>query len=117
MIIMLYERNFFDKNPMQADVRVALAYPNDYKTAMSNLGYQIVYGLLNDRIDMYCERVVFPFTRTLETASPIGDFDVIAFSLQYEEDYFNVLKMLDDAGIPLKRSDRKGDDPIVMAGG
>ena len=100
---MLYEKNFFEKNPMQVDVRVALTYPNDYKTAMSNLGYQIVYGMLNDRIDMYCERVVMPFTRSIETGSPLHDFDVIAFSLQYEEDYFNVLKMLDDAGIPLRR--------------
>ena len=114
---MLYEKNFFEKNPMQVDVRVALTYPNDYKTAMSNLGYQIVYGMLNDRIDMYCERVVMPFTRSIETGSPLHDFDVIAFSLQYEEDYFNVLKMLDDAGIPLRREDRGDDSPIIMAGG
>jgi radical SAM superfamily enzyme YgiQ (UPF0313 family) len=117
VIFMLYEKNFFDKNPMQVDVRVALAFPNEYRTAMSNLGFQIVYGLLNDRIDMFCERVVYPFTRTLETGSPIGDFDVIAFSLQYEEDYFNVLKMLDDAGIPLRREDRGENYPIIMAGG
>ncbi|MDD4594932.1 MAG: radical SAM protein, partial [Methanobacteriaceae archaeon] len=102
---------------MQVDVRVALTYPNDYKTAMSNLGYQIVYGMLNDRIDMYCERVVMPFTRSIETGSPLHDFDVIAFSLQYEEDYFNVLKMLDDAGIPLRREDRDDNSPIIMAGG
>ncbi len=114
---MLYEKNFFEKNPMQVDVRVALTYPNDYKTAMSNLGYQIVYGMLNDRIDMYCERVVMPFTRSIETGSPLHDFDVIAFSLQYEEDYFNVLKMLDDAGIPLRREDRGDNFPIIMAGG
>ena len=114
---MFRERNVIVKNPLKADIRFGLAYPNVYKTAMSSLGYQILYNYINEREDSYCERITYPSIRSLETNSPLADFDIISFSLQYEQDYFNVLEMLRDAGIPLRREDRTERDPLIIAGG
>ena len=114
---MFYELNKFEKNPLRADIRFASVYPNVYKTAMSSLGYQIIYGLANERDDTYCERVVYPSVRSLETNSPLRDFDIISFTIQYEQDYFNVLEILSKAEIPLRRNDRTDKDPLIIAGG
>ena len=114
---MFKERNIIIKNPLRADIRFGLAYPNVYKTAMSSLGYQIIYNYINEREDSYAERIIYPSIRSLETNSPLADFDIISFSLQYEQDYFNVLQMLKEANIPLRREDRTNDDPLIIAGG
>ena len=114
---MFREKNVIIKNPLKADIRFGLVYPNVYKTAMSSLGYQILYNYVNEREDSYCERIIYPSVRSLETNSPLADFDIISFSLQYEQDYFNVLEILRDAGIPLRREDRTSDDPLIIAGG
>lgn len=114
---MFKERNIIIKNPLKADIRFGLVYPNVYKTAMSSLGYQILYNYINEREDTYAERIIYPSVRSLETNSPLADFDIISFSLQYEQDYFNVLKMLQEAGIPLRREDRTNRHPLIIAGG
>lgn len=114
---MIYENNIVLKKPMQMDIRFGLTYPNVYKTAMSSLGYQIVYKLINEREDTFCERIVYPNTRSIETNSPLKDFDIIGFSLQYEQDYFNLLEILKKGDIPLKREDRTENDPLIIAGG
>lgn len=114
---MFREKNVIIKNPLKADIRFGLVYPNVYKTAMSSLGYQILYNYVNEREDSYCERIIYPSVRSLETNSPLADFDIISFSLQYEQDYFNVLEILRDAGIPLRREERTSDDPLIIAGG
>ena len=114
---MFNERNIIIKNPLKADIRFGLVYPNVYKTAMSSLGYQIIYNYINERQDCYSERIIYPAIRSLETNSPLADFDIISFSLQYEQDYFNVLKMLQEANIPLRREDRTINDPLIIAGG
>lgn len=114
---MFREKNVIIKNPLKADIRFGLVYPNVYKTAMSSLGYQILYNYVNEREDSYCERIIYPSVRSLETNSPLADFDIISFSLQYEQDYFNVLEILRDAGIPLRREDRTSEDPLIIAGG
>ena len=114
---MFREKNVIIKNPLKADIRFGLVYPNVYKTAMSSLGYQILYNYVNEREDSYCERIIYPSVRSLETNSPLADFDIISFSLQYEQDYFNALEILRDAGIPLRREDRTSDDPLIIAGG
>lgn len=114
---MFYEKNKCEKNPLRVDIRFASVYPNVYKTAMSSLGYQIIYSLVNEREDSYCERVVYPSHRSLETNSPLRDFDIISFTIQYEQDYFNVLEILNKAEIPLRREDRAADDPLIIAGG
>ncbi len=117
LIFMFYELNKCEKNPLRVDIRFASVYPNVYKTAMSSLGYQIIYGLANERDDTYCERVVYPSVRSLETNSPLRDFDIISFTIQYEQDYFNVLEILSKAEIPLRRKDRTDKDPLIIAGG
>ena len=114
---MFKERNIIIKNPLRADIRFGLVYPNVYKTAMSSLGYQIIYNYINEREDTYSERIIYPSTRSLETNSPLSDFDIVSFSLQYEQDYFHVLEMLREADIPLRREDRTSDDPLIIAGG
>ncbi len=114
---MFYEKNIIKKNPLRVDIRFASVYPNVYKTAMSSLGYQIIYSFVNDRQDCYCERIVYPAYRSLETNSPLADFDIVSFTIQYEQDYFNVLEILKKAGIPLRREERGENDPLIIAGG
>ena len=114
---MFEESNVIIKNPMKADIRFGLVYPNVYKTAMSSLGYQILYNYINEREDCYAERIIYPSIRSLETNSPLSDFDIVSFSLQYEQDYFHVLEMLREANIPLRRKDRTEKDPLIIAGG
>lgn len=114
---MLYEKNIFKKNIKNIDIHLGLAYPNIYRTAMSSLGYNILYNHLNEREDTWCERIIFPSINSIESNTPSRYFDIISFTLQFEEDYFNVLKMLKSAEIPLKREDRTDDDPLIIAGG
>ena len=114
---MLHEYNVVLKNPQNVEVNFASCYPNLYRSAMSSLGFHIIYDFLNSREDIYCQRVVYPYSRSLETNTPLNKFDVVSFSLQYEQDYVNVLKMLRDGGIPLRKEDRTSQYPLVIAGG
>ena len=114
---MLYEKNIFQKNIKSIDIRMGLAYPNIYKTAMSSLGYNILYNQINEREDCWCERIIFPNLKSIESNTPSKYFDIISFTIQFEEDYFNVLNMLKNAEIPLKREDRNESDPLIIAGG
>jgi radical SAM superfamily enzyme YgiQ (UPF0313 family) len=111
-------------------LRVALAFPNTYWVGMSNLGFQTVYRLLNAEADVVCERFFLPpkqeladliATRTplltLESQTPVADFDVIAFSVSFEWDYANVLTLLDLAGVPFRAADRTSRHPLVVIGG
>ncbi len=124
------EWNSIKKEDSSIDVTVALAFPDTYAIGMSHQGMQILYGLLNERKDTACERVFAPWSDmeaalrehdiplySLESFRPLGEFDIIGFSLQYEMSYTNVLNMLDLAKIPFKRGERTGDDPLVIAGG
>ncbi|MBI3911667.1 MAG: radical SAM protein [Armatimonadetes bacterium] len=116
--------------PYGGRLKFALAFPNSYRLGMSNLGYQIVYRLLNDREDTVCERTFLPdpaeepeFRRThtplftWESQRPVAEFDVIGFSVSFELDYLNVLKMLDLAGLPLRAAERDETYPLVIMGG
>jgi radical SAM superfamily enzyme YgiQ (UPF0313 family) len=111
-------------------VSIALVYPNTYAVGMSNLGFQTIYRHLNALGDVVCERVFFPdpadldeMRRTstpplsLESQRPLTDFQMIGFSVTYEGDYINVLRLLDMAGVPLRSSDRRPHDPLVLMGG
>jgi len=111
-------------------LRVALAFPNTYWVGMSNLGFQTVYRLLNAEHDVVCERFFLPpkqelaeliATRaplvTLESQTPVGDFDVVAFSVSFEWDYANVLTLLRLAGIPRRAAERTPRHPLVVIGG
>ena len=114
---MLYEKNTYQKDYKRADIRFGLCYPNIYRTAMSSLGYTILYDLINEREDSWCERIIFPNIKSIESNTPSKYFDILSFTLQFEEDYFNVLKMLKDSEIPLKRNERTDSDPLIIAGG
>jgi len=105
-------------------VRVALVYPNSYAVGMSNLGFQTVYRLLNALDGVVCERAFVPDAAgpqaplaTLESGRPLGAFDVVAFSVSFENDYPNILSLLHQAGLPLHSHDRGPPHPLVMAGG
>ena len=114
----------------QVRTRFAFCFPDTYEVGMSNLALQILYDLLNKRQDTWCERCFMPWTDmaeqmrrlglplySLESYTPLRAFDFVGFTLQYELAYTNVLSMLDLGGIPLLSADRKGDDPLVIAGG
>ena len=114
---MIFEDNIFKKDYKKINIRFALTYPNIYKTAMSSLGYNILYNFINERDDTWCERVIYPDFHSIESNTPLNNFDIISFSLQFEEDYFNVLEILKKSNIPLKREDRTENDPLIIAGG
>ncbi len=109
---------------------VALVYPNTYAVGMSNLGFQTIYWHLNRLPDVVCERVFLPdpedveeLRRTgtppfsLESQRPLSDFHLIGFSITYEGDYINALRLLALAGIPLRAAERRPHDPVVLMGG
>ena len=114
---MIQEYNTVQKNPNKVEIRFASCYPNIYKSAMSSLGYQILYDYLNTREDIFCERVIYPQVKSIETRSTLKTFNIISFSLQYEEDYIKMIDMLKRSNIPLKKKNRKKDDPLIIAGG
>jgi len=105
-------------------IPIALIYPNSYYLGMSNLGFQTVYSLLNSYNNIVCERVFWETKRlkaetpiSLESQRPLPDFDILAFSVSYELDYFNVVQVLKAAGIPIFAADRNESHPLVIAGG
>ena len=111
-------------------VSIALIYPNTYAVGMSNLGFQTIYRHLNALPDVVCERVFLPETAdldemrrtgtpplSLESQRPLTDFQLVGFSVTYEGDYINVLRLLGLAGIPMRAADRRPHDPLVLMGG
>jgi radical SAM superfamily enzyme YgiQ (UPF0313 family) len=120
----------YTKKPHGDRLRVALAFPNTYWVGMSNLGFQTVYRLFNAEDDIVCERFFLPPKQelaemtaartplvTLESQTPVGDFDVIAFSVSFEWDYVNVLTLLRMAGVPAYATERTARHPLVIVGG
>ena len=118
------------KNHDDVKLTVAYCFPDVYEVAMSHLGLRILYALLNERPDTAAERVYAPWPDmedvmrkqgyplfSLETKTPVRDFDMVGFTLQYEMSFTNILNMLDLAGIPLFAKDRGEDMPLVAAGG
>ena len=111
-------------------IPVALVYPNSYHLGMSNLGFQTVYESLNRFPDVVCERVFAPdrfdtesrsfqghLIRSIESGRPLSDFDIIAFSIPFENDFPNVLSLLESAGIAKRSLEREESSPLVLAGG
>jgi radical SAM family uncharacterized protein len=109
---------------------VALVYPNHYRVGMSSLGFQVVYHLLNLRDDVVAERLFLPEEKemslhlkagrdllSLESQSPLQNFHIIAFSLSFENDYINILKILQLGRIPLLRAQRGENHPLIIGGG
>ncbi len=124
------EYNAVMKDKAQVDLRFAFCFPDTYEIGMSNLGYRILYGVLNEMPGVWCERAFAPWTDmeaemraaglplcALESGDPVGEFDVIGFSVGYEMAYTAMLNMLDLAGLPLRSEDRTALTPLVIAGG
>jgi radical SAM family uncharacterized protein/radical SAM-linked protein len=118
------------KDPNKVALRLALAFPEVYEIAQSHPGLQILYDLLNRREGVYAERVYAPWIDlekllreeqqplvSLETFTPLSEFHIVGFSLQYELTYTNILMMLDLGRIPLRAAERRSRDPLVIAGG
>lgn len=118
------------RKPHGGRLRVALAFPNSYFVGMSNLGLQTVYQLFNSDERVVCERVFLPGRQDLadargrrealvsiESQTPVGDFDIFAFSVSFEWDYTNVVSLLRLAGLRPRAADRHVRDPLVVVGG
>lgn len=102
------------------DFRLALAYANSYHIAMSSLGFQRVWELVHRRPDWSAERFFLDgvgMPLSVESGRPLDSFGCVAFSVSFEEDYVHLLQMLDRAGIPLRRRDRRPWDPVIVMGG
>ena len=124
------EYNAVMKDKADVDTRVAFCFPDTYEIGMSNLGVRILYGVMNNMDGVWCERCFHPWgdmeaemrqakmpLYALESGDPIGDFDVVAFSIGYEMAFPAMLNMLDLAGIPLRSEARGALTPLVIAGG
>lgn len=124
------ELNAVIKDHRQVRGKLCLAFPDTYPLGMSHHGLQVLYSIMNDDSQWACERAFTPWLDfekqlrehrlplySLETFTPLGNFDIVGFSLQYEVCYTNLLTMLDLGGIPLYSKDRTLDHPLVIAGG
>src|SRR6516165_848557 len=124
------ELNGVVKDHRQVQGKLCLAFPDTYSLGMSHHGLQVLYTIMNNDPQWACERAFTPWTDfeailreyklplySLETFTPLRDFDLVGFSLQYEVCYTNLLTMLDLGGIPLHSKDRTLDHPLVIAGG
>ena len=124
------EYNAVMKDRSEVDLRFAFCFPDTYEIGMSNLGFRILYGVLNEMPGVWCERAFTPWPDMesemraaglplwcLESGDPVGDFDVIGFSVGYEMAYTAMLNMLELSGLPLRAGDRTGLRPLVIAGG
>ena len=124
------EYNAVMKDKREVDLRFAFCFPDTYEIGMSNLGYRILYGVLNEMPGVWCERVFTPWTDmeealrasgiplyALESGDPVNEFDIIGFSIGYEMAYTAMLNMLDLSGLPLRAQDRAALAPLVIAGG
>lgn len=124
------EVNAIVKDHAETALTIALCYPDTYAVGMSHLGLHILYAMWNGRDDVAADRCFAPEPdmevelrkrgcplRSLETHTPLREFDVVAFSLQHEMTYTNILTVLELSGIPLLASERTDDDPLVIAGG
>jgi radical SAM family uncharacterized protein len=124
------ELNAVVKDHRRVRGKLCLAFPDAYTLGMSHHGLQVLYTLMNNDPQWACERAFTPWVDfeallrqhglplySLETFTPLRQFDVIGFSLQYEICYTNILTMLDLGGIPLHSADRTLDDPLVICGG
>ncbi len=124
------EVNSVYKDPDKVDVRFCMCFPDVYEIGMSNLGVQIIYSVINEHENFWCERTYSPWPDlhkimkeeniplfTMESQTPVKEMDFLGITLQYEMCYTNVLQILDLSRVPRYNRDRNEDDPIVLGGG
>jgi radical SAM family uncharacterized protein/radical SAM-linked protein len=125
-----YTGNEVNITRKDSEIKVALCFPDTYEIGMSHTGLKILYSVINNIPYASAERVYAPWVdfesylrensillSSLENKTPLKDFDIVGFTLQYELSYTNILNMLDMGGIPLKSEDRREDHPLIIAGG
>ena len=118
------EYNSIKKDQNSIKVHIALAFPDVYEVGMSHLGIKILYHLLNEYPDIYAERVFAPWVDfedlmrrhslplfSLESKTPVSEFDLLGFTLQYEMSYTNILNMLELSKIPIFSKERSDGHP------
>lgn len=124
------EMNATTKPFNDAEISFAFCFPDTYEVAMSHLGMKILYSIINNLPYAVCERACMPWVDmlegmkaeniplfSLESRTPLSNFDIVGFTLQYEMSYTNILEMLSLSEIPVKAEQRGESDPIVVAGG
>ena len=124
------EQNAVYKDVSAVSLRFGLAFPDTYEIGMSWTGMQILYHLLNERPEIWCERVFAPATDmaavmrkhglplfAIESGSPVGRLDILGFTLQFELSFTNVIHMLGQAGLSVRGAERAETDPLIIAGG
>ncbi len=118
------EKRFITPTADWGDITCCLVYPNTYRAGMSSLGFQTLYRLLNSAPGVTCDRAFLPGRKaktagikSFEKNRRLSEFDILAFSISFENDYLNVVTLLKEAGIPLRSSDRNQSHPLVTAGG
>lgn len=124
------ERNMIRKDHASVDLKFALAFPDTYAIGMSHLGIQILYHMINSRSDALAERVYAPWSdmeqelrerdiplHTLESFTPLCEFDIIGFSMQYELGFTNFMNMLELSDVPVWTAERSINDPVILGGG
>ena len=121
----------YKKNPDNSKLlKFCLVFPDIYEIGMSNLGLQILYNILNKRDDVFCERAFSPEQDmedvlknnnlplfSIETKTPLNEFDIVGFNIQHELCYTNILNILSLSKIPLKSNERNDNNPLIIAGG
>ncbi len=128
-VLLSKERGTIRKDP-GGKINICLVYPNTYHIGMSNLGFQGIYTLLNNRPDVVCERAFLPdeedmgeYSRrgaeilSFESKRPLRRFEIIAFSVSFENNYPNILKILEMSRIPFRAKDREDIHPLIIMGG
>lgn len=126
----LQEESGYYKYPFGTRHAMAICYPNTYEVAMSNLGMQIIYKMVNERPDWLCERAFLPDKElgrlyakektpllTMENQRPLCDFEIIGLSVSFEMDYFHIPEILEQGRVPVLAAARRDDDPLVVMGG
>src|SRR5437764_4176605 len=124
------ELNAVRKDLVGARVKWALAFPDTYEVGMSNVGFRLLYHMLNERPDVACERLFMPWADmeaalraerqplfSIESRAPLKAFDIVGFTLQFELCYTTVLAMLELGGVPLLCAERRREDPLILGGG
>lgn len=126
----LQEEDGYYKYPFGTRHAMAICYPNTYEVAMSNLGMQIIYKMVNERPDWLCERAFLPDKElsklyakqktpllTMENQRPLCDFEIIGLSVSFEMDYFHIPEILEQGRVPVLAATRSDEDPLVVMGG
>jgi len=125
----LEDETGYSQKEWGAHFKVCLVFPNAYRTGMSNLGFQAVYEIINRHPAFLCERAFLPSPEdreqarpgaspgSVESGRPLRDFDIVAFSVPFENDYPNILSILEAARIPLLAAERQPEHPLVVGGG